>query len=435
MSKATARHILVNTEEECNDIKNKIENGSDFADMAKQYSLGPEAKNGGNIGSESIGRIHWWVEEVLFDMKEGEVSLPVRTSDGWGLLKLHRRRKIIPDENREYAEKRLRAIKEKKGRDALIEKIEKDIHLEVYGDAVEIAYNNLPDDIQFEDLINGTISKETAPKLVIPERYRDMIICQYDDGIYTLADFEKLYEKTGLPERPRRTMGKTAIVQLLKKTVGNEVLPVYAENVAKILEVPEVKENYQNRLEQFLVYRLYQDQIKDHVTVTERDIREYYNANKDLLRHKEKRNYQIILLEDEETARDVEKMARAGQDFTILAKKYSTDPTVKENGGITELGVSGRYLEYDAAAFALPEVGAISGIFRVSRGWALVKLLEIEPGEMPTYRESVFDIRKVLTESKGSELLDEKLVVWRKDYTIEINEKNLEKALMVRTRI
>ena len=41
MIKATARHILVKTQEQCNDIKNQIEKGSDFADMAKKYSLCP----------------------------------------------------------------------------------------------------------------------------------------------------------------------------------------------------------------------------------------------------------------------------------------------------------------------------------------------------------------------------------------------------------
>ncbi len=432
----TLSQILLISENEAMEIREKIVNGGeDFAEMAKKYSIGPEAENGGNVGSESIGRIHWWIEEILFDMEAGEVSPPVRTDNGWGLLKVQKKRKVIPDEDREYAEKRLHAVKEYKGRNDLKDKIEQEIHLQIYSDAVDIAYNSLPEDVLFDDIINGKITRANAPKLRIPDQYRDMIICQYDDGIYTLADFEKKYEETALPDRPRRSYGKESIVLLFKKMIGNIVLPVYAEKVAKVLEIPEVKDNYNKRLEQFLVYRLYQDQVKDEITVTDREIREYYNANKDLLRSREKRNYQIILVEDEATARIVEKKAKLGHDFTVLAKKYSQDPSVAENSGITGLDISGRYIEYDAAAFALPEVGAISGVFKVSRGWALVKLLEIETGEMPTYQESIFDIRKVLTENKSALHLEDKIKEWGAGYNIVINEKNLEKAQMNRVRI
>jgi len=38
MASASARHLLVATEEQCNDIKKQIEEGADFAAMAQQYS-------------------------------------------------------------------------------------------------------------------------------------------------------------------------------------------------------------------------------------------------------------------------------------------------------------------------------------------------------------------------------------------------------------
>ena len=38
MAKATARHILVNTKEECEDLKNQIDGGADFAKIAKKHT-------------------------------------------------------------------------------------------------------------------------------------------------------------------------------------------------------------------------------------------------------------------------------------------------------------------------------------------------------------------------------------------------------------
>ena len=47
MATAQARHILVDTEEKCNDLKQQIEDGADFADVARDNSSCPSGKTGG----------------------------------------------------------------------------------------------------------------------------------------------------------------------------------------------------------------------------------------------------------------------------------------------------------------------------------------------------------------------------------------------------
>jgi len=88
MSKATARHILVNTEEECNDIKNKIENGSDFADMAKQLSQCPSGQRGGDLGEFSPGQMVQEFDQVVFSEDIGKVHGPVQTQFGFHLIEI-----------------------------------------------------------------------------------------------------------------------------------------------------------------------------------------------------------------------------------------------------------------------------------------------------------------------------------------------------------
>jgi peptidyl-prolyl cis-trans isomerase C len=53
MSKATARHILVPSEADCQTLKNMIEGGEDFADIAKQHSKCPSGQQGGALGEFS----------------------------------------------------------------------------------------------------------------------------------------------------------------------------------------------------------------------------------------------------------------------------------------------------------------------------------------------------------------------------------------------
>ena len=53
MAKASARHILVSSQQACEDLKTQIEAGADFADMAQQHSTCPSAKEGGALGRVS----------------------------------------------------------------------------------------------------------------------------------------------------------------------------------------------------------------------------------------------------------------------------------------------------------------------------------------------------------------------------------------------
>jgi parvulin-like peptidyl-prolyl isomerase len=431
----TLSQIILANEEDGISLRERIVAGEDFAEMAKKYSLGRGAENGGHVGSSPVGRIHWWVEEILFEMEEGDVSPPVRTDTGWALLKVHRKRKIVPDLDRDYAEKRLKGVKEYKGRNLLKARIESDIHLQVFTDAVNIIFDALPEDIPFEEIVNYRVTRNNAPKLEMPPQYIDMLVIQYDDGDYTIGDFVELFEIASLVERPRRQYGRESIVQLLKKVIYDRILPVYAEEIAKVLEVPEVRKNLENRKEQFLVYKLYQDQITDEVSVTDREVKDYYEKNKEYLETKEQRDYQILINSDPSVAKQASVLARNGEDFDALVRRFSQDPTKKDNTGRTGLVYPGNYLEYDSQAFSLPAVGDVSEPFAFSRGWAIVKILEIVPGRTPSMQEAVGTIRNQLKEAKGEALLAEKIIGWSEDYIVKINEKNLGKARMERTRL
>lgn len=86
MSKATARHILVKTQEQCNDIKNQILNGSDFAEMAKKHSQCPSGKQGGVLGEFYPGQMVPEFDKVVFSGEIGTVHGPVQTQFGFHLI-------------------------------------------------------------------------------------------------------------------------------------------------------------------------------------------------------------------------------------------------------------------------------------------------------------------------------------------------------------
>lgn len=86
--KASARHILVNTKEACEDLKTQIAEGADFAELARTHSTCPSGKEGGALGEFSPGQMVPEFDRVVFSCDVGEVQGPVKTQFGWHLVEV-----------------------------------------------------------------------------------------------------------------------------------------------------------------------------------------------------------------------------------------------------------------------------------------------------------------------------------------------------------
>ncbi len=88
MATATARHILVDTEEQCEELKQQIEAGSEFADVALEHSSCPSGKQGGDLGEFGPGMMVKEFDEVVFSAPVNTVQGPVKTQFGYHLLEV-----------------------------------------------------------------------------------------------------------------------------------------------------------------------------------------------------------------------------------------------------------------------------------------------------------------------------------------------------------
>jgi peptidyl-prolyl cis-trans isomerase C len=86
MRKATARHILVETQSRCESIKSEIEKGADFAAMAREYSLCPSGERGGDLGEFYPGQMVAEFDKVVFNAEKGKIHGPVETQFGYHLI-------------------------------------------------------------------------------------------------------------------------------------------------------------------------------------------------------------------------------------------------------------------------------------------------------------------------------------------------------------
>ena len=88
MAKAAARHILVKTEAECEDLKKQLADGGDFAALAKAHSQCPSGRDGGAMGEFGPGQMVPAFDTVVFNEEVGVVHGPVKTDFGYHLLEI-----------------------------------------------------------------------------------------------------------------------------------------------------------------------------------------------------------------------------------------------------------------------------------------------------------------------------------------------------------
>ncbi len=87
-NKVNASHILVKTEQEALACITYMKQGKSFEELAKERSLCPSGKKGGNLGWFGRGMMVKEFENAAFSAKKGEIVGPVKTEFGWHLIKI-----------------------------------------------------------------------------------------------------------------------------------------------------------------------------------------------------------------------------------------------------------------------------------------------------------------------------------------------------------
>ncbi len=162
-------------------------------------------------------------------------------------------------------------------------------------------------------------------------------------------------------------------------------------------------EEYRTRLaEQILLSKVVRYEVKDNILITDKEIEEYYEANKEKYRKEEKvRIRQIFFAKPEDDTQKVNIEAKAeniiqrikkGEDFAKLAREFSEDSSREFGGDLGYVSRGSVLKEIEDVAFAL-KVGEFSRPFWSSTGLHIVKLEgRIEGSNIEEIRNKIKEI-------------------------------------------
>ncbi len=116
-----ASHILVETKETADEVKEKLNGGADFADLAKEYSTDTSnSQSGGSLGYFGKGQMVAEFDEKAFSMKVDEISDPIQTQFGYHIIKVE---------------------DHKEAKEATLDEVKEDIRKSIFQDKMGDAYN------------------------------------------------------------------------------------------------------------------------------------------------------------------------------------------------------------------------------------------------------------------------------------------------------
>ncbi len=117
-------HILSESEEDARVVIEELKKGTPFSEVAKKYSRADDAIKGGNLGAFfGQGDVVPALREATFFLEEGAFSEPIRTKDGWEVVKIIEKRRKGYDALRDDIAKRMAKVKWAERREAVVDSL------------------------------------------------------------------------------------------------------------------------------------------------------------------------------------------------------------------------------------------------------------------------------------------------------------------------
>lgn len=255
---------------------------------------------------------------------------------------------------------------------------------------------------------SDTVAETKAGNVTKEELYDELVATNGEEALKKLVTLKVLEDKYDVSEKD---VDKE--LETVKEQVGEEF--------EQVLEMQGVTEE---ELRTDIKTSLLQEQaITEGIEVEEEEMKKHYE------RMQKEIEARHILVEDEETAKDIKKKLDDGGDFEKLAKKHSTDEgSAEEGGNVGFFSVGAMVPEFEDKAFSMKK-GEISEPVQSDFGFHIIEVLDIKEldEDIGSYEDNKDQIRRTIAERKvDQEQAVEKINKLLEDADIKIKIEGLE---------
>jgi len=246
-------------------------------------------------------------------------------------------------------------------------------------------------------------------------------------GSTTITQEDISREMQALPEQIQKIFeGPEGTERFVNELVKKEIL--YQEAKKKGLDKSP---DYQKKVEDFkkltLIGQLLEKEIEEKVKVSDKDVRDYYEAHKKDFTANNQVRASHILVKTEEEAKGIVEQLKKGADFAKIARAKSIDAGSARNGGDLGFFSRGQMVpEFENAAFSL-KAGEVSPPVRTQYGYHIIKVTERKEGNVVEFEKIKGLLTQRLTAEKQKEVFDSYINNLRNSYKVDINKEALSR--------
>jgi len=238
-----------------------------------------------------------------------------------------------------------------------------------------------------------------------------------------LIDYELLYQQT---QKEKVKISNDGINLEIDKIKDNFSSPEEFDEALKANNITLVQ--LKDDIERQLMINTILEETRNQVSISDEELLEYYNENKESFLELEQVHGRHILVETEEEANNLLLQLKEGlTDFAELAKEKSIGPSAPSGGDLGFFARGQMVKEFEDAAFSL-EPGEISGVVQTQFGYHIIKCEEKKEEHSPTFEEAKERISNTLKYQRENEaisaliskLREEAVIVYNYDFDAEI---------------
>ena len=395
------REIVLDSRAEADAVYLQLLFGGEVEVLARQCSTAPSRVHGGRLPPIGWGaRSPAW-EDAVFRLSPGETAAPFETPEGWQIVELLSV-DVVEQPDFGKASQKIQAILAKR----MVEERRRDI-----SDDLWKKYRVHRSDIALDpDSLRQAATKTPG-----------LAIATWDGGQLAVKEFLSAVDWSAMPaDSPGRFQAQ--MEAQLRQTV-NAPLVLLEARARGYQKAPEVAEAVRRYQEDLMERALYADYIFKGLTVTDQEVRAYYDGHKADYIGPEKRRVAHIVVPTREEAEEIEKAIAEGEQFEKLVSRSTDTESAKKLGNLGWVTRNDAVGELEAV-FSLEE-GQVSQPIESKYGYHVFLVRKIVTGEPLEFEEARDRIRKKLIEQKERE----KRKLWvqklRETSRIEINNAGI----------
>lgn len=302
----------VEAEKEAEEILKQLQEGANFEQLAKRYSIHASREEGGDIGTIKFGSLDLAIKEAISELRPGEVSGIVQAKSKYYVVKLEERKEAPEEEFEEVKkqiEKKLRKEREKGRSDEYLRYLRSKASIKIHNDVLSA--------IKIEE--PGKWLRDSRP------------VVEVNGAILTAGEFS---------ERFQAALSRRDVIanEKLKEDIINSWID------RKLVDDKAISRHYEREPDLNRIIRRYKDQIIKKIfcqkviipkiTLSEETLKDYYLKHQESFLKPVQLRLRQITVKSIGDAQDIVNQLRNGADFAWLAKRHSIDSTAPKGGVI-----------------------------------------------------------------------------------------------------